>query len=189
MSKKKGMAPCGVATAIVFATGIPVASVTAQEFAEAFTGDEPVGTPFEVQFDAALNDGAPASAVTSMTDPGSDIGGLGCVEEDGSISLHSSREARAAQGDGKCPEMVALDDFEDVDYLGVGITMCRLTEEYTVKEGKSLLGSIKAGIRAIFGGEAGAEGKVWRESTRTRCDYHGCDLDISVSEAVWSTRN
>lgn len=189
MSKKKGMAPCGVATAIVFATGIPVASVAAQEFAEAFTGDEPVGTPFEVQFDAALNDGAPASAVTSTTGPGSDIGGLGCVEEDGSISLHSSREERAAENGDDCPEWVALDDFEDVDYLGVGITMCRLTEEYSVREGKSVLAGIKAGIRAIFGGEASAEGKIWRESHRKRCDYQGCDLDISLSEAVWSTRN
>ena len=173
-----------------FATGIPVATVAAQDVAEAFSGDEPVETPFEVQFDAVLNDGMPASAMTSMTGPGSDFGGLGCVEEDGSISLHSSREERAAENGDDCPEWVALDDFADVDYgPGIGITMCRLTEEYSVKEGRSLLGGIKAGIRAIFGGEAKAEGKVWRESHRKRCDYHGCDLDISLSEAVWSTRN
>lgn len=190
MSKKKGMAPCGVATAIVFATGIPVASVAAQEFADAFTGDEPVGTPFEVQFDAALNDGAPASAVTSMTGPGSDFGGLGCVEEDGSISLHSSSEETAAQGGDDCPEWVVLDDFVDVDYGGgIGITMCRLTEEYSQKRGASLLGSIVAGIKKIFVGEAKGEAKGWIESNRTRCDYYGCDLDISLSEAVWSTRN
>lgn len=68
---------------------------------------------------------------------------------------------------------------------GIGTTMCRLTEEYSIKEGRSLLGSIVAGIKAIFGGETEVEGKVWTETNRTRCEYYGCDLDVSLSEAVW----
>lgn len=188
MKKKWGMARHGVATAIVFGAGIPVAAAAAQDAAgNAFRGDEPAGTPFEVHFDAALNDGPPAPTVTV---PESGFGGAECVEETGGVSVHSGSEVTAAQEKGKCPEWVARDFFEDVDYGdGVGITMCRLTEEYTVKEGRSLLGSISAGFKMLLGGEAKGEGKVWRESHRTRCDYFGCGLDLSLSEAVWSTRN
>ncbi len=179
--RKQGMTPCGVATAMVFATGIPVATAAAQEAPDfGFSGDEPVEAPF----------GVSAATTTSVAGPELDLGGLGCIGEDGSLSLHSSRTETDIQDDGKCPQWVALDDFADIDYGGgIGITMCRLTEEYTQKVGTSLLGSITAGIKAIFGGEAKGEGKVWKESTRTRCDYHGCDLDISLSEAVWSTVN
>lgn len=178
--RRKGMTPCGVATAIVFATGLPVTTAAAQEAADAFFGDEPVETPF----------GVLAAAATSVAGPELDVGGLGCAAEDGTASLNSGREAGAAQDDGKCPKWVALDDFEDVDYgRGIGITMCRLTEEYTVKVGSGILGAFTAGIKAIFGGEVKGEAKGWRETTRTRCDYYGCGLDISLSEAVWSTRN
>ena len=178
--RRKGMTPCGMATAIVFATGMPVATAAAQEATDAFSGDEPVETPIEVS----------AAAATSVARPDFDFGGLGCVEEDGSISLDSSREEGAAQDESKCPKWVALDDFEYVDYgPGVGITMCRFTEEYTQKVGTGILGAFTAGIKAIFGGEVKGEVKGWRETTRTRCIYYGCDLDLSLSEAVWSTVN
>ncbi len=188
---KRGMAPFGVTTAIVFATGIPVATAAQEAADHAFFGNEPVETLLAVQFEAALVDEAPTPAVTSVAGPESDFNGLGCVEEDGTVSLHSSPEERARADDDKCPEWVALDDFEDVDYgSGIGVTMCSLTEEYTVKESRSLLGSISASWKALFGGgEAKTETEVSRESTRTRCHYYGCDLDVSLSEAVWSTRN
>lgn len=188
---KKGMAPFGVTTAIAFATGIPVATAAQEAADHAFSGNEPVETHLAVQFEAALIDETPAPAVTSVAGPELDFGGLGCVEEDGTVSLHSSREERAGANDGDCPEWVALDDFEEVDYGdGIGVTMCSLTEEYTVKERRSLAGSISATWKAIFGGgEAKTETEVSRESTRTRCHYYGCDLDVSLSEAVWSTRN
>lgn len=189
MKKKWGMARRGVATAIVFVAGVPVAAAAAQDAAgNAFRGDEPAGTPFEVHFDAALNDGTPAPTVTV---PESGFDGAECVEETGGVSLHSGSEVTAAQEqEGKCPKWVALDNFQKVDYGGgVGITMCRLTEEYTQKRGTSFLGGIVAGVKAIFGGEVKGEVKGWVESARTRCDYFGCGLDLSLSEAVWSTKN
>ncbi|MYI06124.1 MAG: hypothetical protein F4059_02050 [Gemmatimonadetes bacterium] len=178
--RRKGMTPCGMATAIVFATGMPDARAAAQEAADAFSGDEPVEPPIEFS----------AAAATSVAGPEFDVGGLGCGGEEGIVALDSGREEGAAQDENKCPEWVALDDFEDVDYgRGIGITMCRLTEEYTIKKGASILGALTAGIKAIFGGEVKGEAKGWRETTRTRCDYYGCGLDISLSEAVWATRN
>lgn len=177
--RKTEVALMGAAAAIMVAIGIPVAPAAGQEFANnALFDSQPVETAFEIPSPMSLE---------SVGGPESDMGGYGCVEEDGSVSLHSSLEERAAMGT-ECPEWVALDDFEDIDYGGgIGVTMCRLTEEYSVKTGASALASFGAKIKAIFTGEV--EAKVWGETLRSRCAYHGCDLDISQSEANWAVHN
>ena len=185
---KKETALTGAAAAIIFATGIPVAPATGQDWAgDYMSGPQPVETPFEVQFEAPRIDDLPApTSVEPVFGPES-FSGLGCVEEDGSVSLPANREATAAAAT-ECPEWVRKDLFRDIDYGGgIGVTMCRLTEEYTVRKGKSILGKIAGKIKGLFSGEVEVE--AYDETERHRCDYHGCDLDITQSEANWAANN
>lgn len=102
---------------------------------------------------------------------------------DGATTVHAGLAEEAMLDEG-CPDYVALDDFEDVDYGGgIGITMCKLDgveEDSTEYEG-SLSGGYKDYV-TIGGG-------VTRTTTRTMCVYYGCDLRISEAAANWSTRN
>ena len=186
--RRKGMALFSAAAVVVGATGIQVGAVASQESSHQDVSPfQPVETYLGSELEGPRTAGAPpATSVHALEGTESDIGGLGCVGEDGSISLVASREEAEAQY--QCPKFVWLDDFEDVDYgpNTIGATACRLTEEYDAKEGQKFVAKVSATIKAIFGGEL--EGQGWRETHRKRCVYHGCDLDLSMSEATWSAQ-
>ena len=128
--------------------------------------------------------------------PGPDLRGLagepgpvvGCLEEDGSVSTLSDAELESGAG-ADCPEWVNMSDFKEVDWGpdAIGVRMCRLTEQFPRREGTHWLGAIGAKIWAIFTGRG--EVKTWEEDTRTMCSYYGCELTVTLGEAVWSTRN
>lgn len=179
----------GAAAAIVFATGALVAPAAGQESDRRAMYDvDSAETPFEAQVEVPRVDDLPAPrAVESVRLAGSDLGEIACVAEDGSVSMRAGRAEEAATD--KCPKWVRLDLFEEVDYGhdGIGITMCRLTEQYETTQGRSFLAGLGAKIIAAITGRL--ERKTWDESKRQRCDYHGCGLDISLSEANWAARN
>ena len=108
-----------------------------------------------------------------------------CVVE-GPVAVGAGgAEAKAASANNAgCPEWVALDDFEDVDYgeNTIGITMCGLDAIETETVTGSF--SIEAVIKKILTLGAGAE----RSRERTMCIYPGCGLDLSEAEANHSVR-
>ena len=186
--RKKGMALLGAMAVVVAAAEMPVTPVASQEFGDhSVSSVLPVETNLEEGFEALRTDGARLSVtVEAFASPESDLGGGGCLDEDGGISLDASNDHGAAQHE--CPKYVVLDHFTEVDYgpNAVGVTFCRLTEQYTATEGHKFVGKIAATIKAIFTGKL--EGESWRETERERCQYYGCDLDLSMSEATWSAQ-
>jgi len=110
------------------------------------------------------------------------LGRRDCVDDAFVANANGTEGAAAPMGQIGCPNWVALDDFEDVDYVdgGIGITMCRLDSDNP--GGRTFGGGVSVDLGFIsfnihFGGDRG-----------DMCRYEGCNLTISEAVANHSVR-